>query len=69
MAKFELGDWVIDTKTHRAVDIIAIIPAGKNSIIDLYIVEPSDGGYYIIDETNLTEYDKYYWDTMDGGRK
>jgi hypothetical protein len=65
MAKFELGDWVIDTKTHSAVDIIAIIPAGKNSIIDLYVVDPSDGGYYIIDETNLTEYDKYYWDAME----
>lgn len=65
MAKFEISDLVIDTKTHKAVDIIAVIPAGKNSIIDLYLVEPSDGGYYIVDEINLTAYDKYYWDAIE----
>ena len=64
MAKFELGAWCIDTTTHRAVDIIAIIPAGHNSIVDLYVVEPNDGGYYILNENNLTEYDKYYWDRL-----
>jgi hypothetical protein len=64
MAKFEIGDWCIDTKSHRAVDIIAIIPAGHNSMIDLYVVEPSDGGYYILSETDLTEYNKYYWDDL-----
>lgn len=64
MGLFNIGDWCIDTKSHRAVDVIAIIPAGHNSIIDLYVVEPSDGGYYILDENSLTEYDKYYWDNL-----
>lgn len=63
---FNLGDWVIDTKTHEAVDIIAIIPAGENSIIDLYVVEKDDGSYYISDAKNLITYDKYYWDSIEG---
>lgn len=65
MTKFEIGDWCIDTKSHRAVDVIAIIPAGRNSMIDLYVVESSDAGYYIISGTYLIEYDKYYWDDME----
>ena len=65
MAKFELGAWCIDTNAHKAVDIIAVIHAGHNSIVDLYIVEPSEGGYYILNENNLTEYDKYYWDRLE----
>lgn len=65
MSLFNIGDWCIDTKSHRAVDVIAIIPAGHNSIIDLYIVEPSDGGYYILSENDLTKYDKYYWDNLE----
>ena len=67
MAKFELGAWCIDTRTHRAVDIIAIIPAGTNSMIDLYVVEPSDGGFYILSETDLVEYNKHYWDAFEEG--
>ena len=65
MAKFEIGDWCIDTKAKQAVDIIAIIPVGRNSMIDLYVVEPSDGGYYILGEIDLIEYDKHYWDTIE----
>ena len=65
MGLFNPGDWCIDTKAHKAVDVIAIIPAGKNSIIDLYVVEPSEGGYYILGENDLTEYDKYYWDNLE----
>jgi hypothetical protein len=65
MAKFDIGDWCIDTRAKQSVDIVAIIPAGHNSIIDLYIVEPSEGGYYILSETDLIEYNKYYWDAED----
>lgn len=65
MAKFELGQWCIDTKAKQSVDVIAIIPAGHNSIVDLYIVEPSEGGYYILGENDLIEYDKYYWDNVE----
>jgi hypothetical protein len=65
MSRFTLGDWCIDTKSHRAVDVIAIIPACENSIIDLYVVQNSDGDYYILGENDLTEYDKYYWDNLE----
>jgi hypothetical protein len=65
MAKFEPGDWCIDTKAKQSVDVIAIIPAGHNSLISLYIVEPSEGGYYILSESDLIEYDKHYWDTVE----
>ena len=67
MGLFNLGDWAIDTKTRRAVDIIAIIPAGENSIVDLYIVQDSESRYYIIDSSVLIEYDKYYWDDLEVG--
>lgn len=62
---FDVGDWIIETKTHRSGDIIAIIPAGRYAITTLYIVEFSDGKYEIFDESSLTAYDKYYWDNME----
>lgn len=65
MQMFNIGEWCIDTKSHRAVDVIAIIPTGHNSIIDLYVVEPSEGGYYILSESDLVVYDKYYWDELE----
>lgn len=65
MQLFNIGETVIDTKTHEAVEIIAIIPAGHNSIINLYVVEPSEGGYYILNESDLVVYDKYYWDELE----
>ena len=61
---FKLGDWVIETKTHRSGSVIAIIPEGENSICDLYIVE-FDGKYEIFDSQVLIEYDKYYWDDLE----
>ena len=64
MGLFKLGDWVIDTKTHESVDVIAIIPAGKNSIKELYVLCKDDGSYYIADSTYLIMYDRYYWDEL-----
>ena len=61
---FELGDWVIETKTHRSGSVISIIPAGQNSICDLYIVE-FDGKYEIFDTQVLITYDKCYWDKLE----
>lgn len=61
---FELGDWVIETKTHRSGSIIAVIPAGVSSICDLYIVE-FDRSYEIFDSQALVMYDKYYWDNLE----
>lgn len=65
MANFKLGDWLIDTKINSAVNVISIIPAGANSITDLYVVESSDGDYYIIDESRIVAYDSSYWDNLE----
>lgn len=62
---FELGDWVIETNTHRSCDVIAVIPAGCSAITTLYIVQFSDGKYEIFDESSLIAYDKYYWDNLE----
>jgi hypothetical protein len=62
---FELGDWVIETNTHRSCDVIAVIPAGRSAITTLYIVQFSDGKYEIFDESSLIAYDKYYWDNLE----
>ena len=62
---FELGDWVIETKTHRSGSVIAIIPYGENSICDLYIVE-FDGKYEIFDDQGLVKYNSSYWDNLEG---
>lgn len=61
---FELGDWVIETKNHRSGSVIASIPAGENSICDLYVVE-FDGKYEIFDSQVLIMYNKYYWDNLE----
>ena len=61
---FELGDWVIETKTHRSGSVIATIPVGENSICDLYVVD-FDGKYEIFDSQVLIIYDKYYWDNLE----
>ena len=61
---FKLGDWVIETKTHRSGSVIAIIPSGENSICDLFVVE-FDGKYEIFDSQVLIEYSKYYWDNLE----
>ena len=63
-ARFELGDWVIETKTHRSGNVIAVIPAGEDAIVDLYIVE-FDGNYEIFDKSCLINYDRYYWDDLE----
>ncbi len=58
------GDSVINTKTHRAATVIAVIPAGSNSTRDLYVID-SDAGYLIVDDEDLVVYNKYYWDELD----
>ena len=65
MQLFNIGETVIDTKTHEAVEVIAIIPTGHYSIMDLYVVESSEGEYYIRGESDLVVYDKYYWDELE----
>lgn len=62
---FEIGDWVIETNKHRSCDIVAIIPAGPCAIMTLYIVQFSDNSYEIFDESSLTAYNKYYWDSLE----
>lgn len=57
---FEVGKWVIDTKREIAPTICAVIPETEPTI---YILQDSDTGeYYIADESDLIEYDKYWFD-------
>lgn len=64
MQLFNLGETIIDTRTHNAVTVVSVIPQGTNSIIDVYVLD-DDGKLYLSDNTNLVVYDKYYWDTID----
>ena len=61
MSKFSAGESAIDTKKNLAVTIGAIIPSPCG---DLYVVSSweEDSDYYITNEENLIEYDKYYFD-------
>lgn len=58
---FNLGETIIVKDLEAAGTIVSIIPAGRNSLINLYIVEVNDV-YHIFPEDNLLVYDKYYWD-------
>ena len=64
MQLFNLGDTVIDTRTHNSAIVVSIIPQGQNSITDVYVLDV-DGKLYLSDDSNLVEYDKYYWDDID----
>ena len=65
MRLFNLGETVIDTRTHDTAIVISIIPQGENSIADIYVLD-KDGKFYLSDDTNLVVYDKYYWDELEG---
>lgn len=60
---FNLGETVIVEDLRSAGTITAVIPAGHNSLINLYVVE-IDFVYHIFPEDNLLVYDKYYWDEV-----
>jgi hypothetical protein len=47
------------------VVVVAIIPQGPNSMMDLYILRRDGGEYYISDYEDLIVYDKHYWDNID----
>ena len=65
MTKFNIGDSIINTKTHNAGTIIMVLPAGSNCLRDLYIIDESDNNnYIIIDADAAIAYDKYYWDDI-----
>jgi hypothetical protein len=64
MQLFNLGESVIDTKTHECASVVAVIPAGENSISDLYVLLTDYSDYYITDGDRLVVYDKYYWDDL-----
>ena len=62
---FDIGDSIINTKTHNAGTVIAIIPAGSKSLRDLYIIDEADNNdYIIVDADDVIAYDKYYWDNV-----
>lgn len=63
MVKFNIGDSIINTNTHNAGTVIAVVPAGPNCLRDLYIIDEADSNrYLIIDADDVIAYDKYYWD-------
>lgn len=62
---FDLGDSIINTRTHNAGTVIAAIHAGPNCLRDIYIIDEADRGkYIIIDADDVVAYDKYYWDDI-----
>lgn len=65
MTKFDIGNSIINTKTHNAGTVIAAFPAGPNCLRNIYIIDEADNNkYIIIDEDDLVDYDKYYWDDI-----
>lgn len=65
MAKFDIGDSIINTKTHNAGTVIVAFPAGPSCLRNICIIdEADDSNYIIIDEDDLVAYDKYYWDDI-----
>ena len=64
MQIFNIGETVIDTRTHECAIVVAIIPRSQNSMIDIYILD-KDGKFYMSDDTHLVAYDEYYWDDTD----
>ena len=63
MQLFNLGETVIDTRTHNTATVVAIIPQNQNSLTDVYVLD--DGRLYLSDDTHLVIYDKYYWVGME----
>lgn len=63
MQLFNIGETVIDTRTHSTAVVTAIIPQGQNSITDIYVLD-DDGRLYMAYDTSLVVYDKYYWNDI-----
>lgn len=55
---FEVGQRVIDTKKKIAPEVSMVFPGAYPA---LYILRASEE-YYIADEDDLIEYDKYWFD-------
>lgn len=66
MARFDIGDPIINTKTHNYGTVIMVSPAGPNCLRNIYLIDEADNNnYIIIDEDDLIAYDEYYWDSID----
>ena len=62
---FDIGDSIINTKTHNAGTVIVVLPAGSRCLRDIYIIDEADSNnYIIIDADDVIAYDKYYWDNI-----
>ena len=61
LAKFDLGSWVIDTKRHDAVTVVTVLDSGTEPV---YVVETDEEDLYLVKESHLIPYDKYYFDTV-----
>lgn len=66
MQLFNLGEWVIDTRSHATATVVSVIPHGENSTADVYVLEKDEGELYLSTDEHLVFYDKYYWDNLPG---
>ena len=64
MSMFDIGETAIDKRTHECADVIAVIPQGPDSLLNLYVLRKNDNNYYIADHSQLIKYNKYYWDDL-----
>ena len=63
---FDIGDSIINTKTHHSGTVIAFLPAGPRCLRDIYIIDDGDrDNYVIVDAEYIVAYDKYYWDELE----
>lgn len=62
---FELGRWVIDTKRRIAADVCGVIPELYTDRTIYILKNYNTDEYYMEDESNLIEYDKYWFDKVE----
>ena len=58
---YDVGEWVIDT--HKK-DVVTVENMIKGCSGDIYIVSTNDGNCYMVKESRLIKYDKYYFDLI-----
>lgn len=64
MRLFDVGETVIDKRTRARAAVMAVIPQGPDSLLNLYILRKDDDSYYIADDIHLLTYNKNYWDNL-----
>lgn len=63
---YDKGEWVIDTYKKDAVTIENVIEGCYSG--NIYMVSTDDGDCYMVKESRLIKYDKYYFDLISEGK-